>query len=365
MHIFWKRPDSGLVHRGKMAGVLALALIMLMLAACGAQGGQEAAAGSGQTQASVDAQNEDNGKTADSGSAEAAENNESAGAADSSGTPAAEASTRTVETVEGPIEIPSSPQRLVADEYYAPLLALGVKPIGTPGLQMKNPYTKGLGGDVEDIGDYGNPSMEKVLSLQPDMILTGNADNYEAYSKIAPTVVVPYGDLKNADEELTYFGQLFGIEDKAAAWLEDYDKRIAEAKARVDAAIPADASFSIIEDIDKVPYAYGDNFGRGGQPVYQALGRKPPEAVADEIMKKQWMELSEELLPKYAGDYIVLTSNKRTLDDLKADPLWSTLDAVKNDRVYVWKEERSWYYDPLAVLSQTEELADWLVDSAK
>lgn len=46
--------------------------------------------------------------------------------------------------------------------------------------------------------------------------------------------------------------------------------------------------------------------------------------------------------------------------DVKNDPIWGTLDAARNDRVYVWKEAYSWYYDPIAVLSQTEELADWL-----
>lgn len=112
--------------------------------------------------------------------------------------------------------------------------------------------------------------------------------------------------------------------------------------------------------MSKSTYVYGDNFGRGGQAVYQALGFKPPAPVTEEILKKQWVQLSNEALPQYAGDYIILTSNNRTLEDIKADPIWSTLDAVKNNHVYVWKEERSWYYDPIAVLSQTEEIAAWL-----
>nr|WP_289139898.1 hypothetical protein [uncultured Brevibacillus sp.] len=37
----------------------------------------------------------------------------------------------------------------------------------------------------------------------------------------------------------------------------------------------------------------------------------------------------------------MLTSNDRTIEDLKADPIWSTSDAVKKNRVYIWKEERS------------------------
>ncbi|MGO4179837.1 hypothetical protein AB4Z45_26335 [Paenibacillus sp. MCAF9] len=57
----------------------------------------------------------------------------------------------------------------------------------------------------------------------------------------------------------------------------------------------------------------------------------------------------------------ILTSDSHTLVDLKADPIWNTLDAVKNDRVYIWGSDRSWYWDPIAILLQTEEIAEWLV----
>jgi len=277
------------------------------------------------------------------------------------------ATTKIVQTSKGDIEIPIKPVRIVADDYLGSLIALGTKPVGTPGLHIKNLYfTEALEG-VEDIGDYGKSSMEKVLSLQPDLIITSENDEakYEMLSKVTPTISIPYGELKNAHEELTYFGKLLGREAEAEAWLAKYDDRIAKAKAKVDQAIPADATFSIFEDGEKNVWTYGDNFGRGGQPIYQALGRKPPADVADEIMKKQWKELSQELLSTYAGDYIILTSNTKTIDDLKKDPVWRTLEAVKNDRVYIWKEERSWYYDPIAVLSQTEELAAWLSGEAQ
>lgn len=92
--------------------------------------------------------------------------------------------------------------------------------------------------------------------------------------------------------------------------------------------------------------------------MYLGPGLKPPVAVTKYIFEKQWAELSNEQLPKYVGDYIILTSNERIIEDLKADPIWSTLDAVKNNRIYTWKEERSWYYHPIAALSQTEQITD-------
>ena len=273
-----------------------------------------------------------------------------------------EAETKTVQTTNGEVVIPTNPKRIVAEEYIASLLVLDVKPVGAPGLALENYYLKEALKDAEDIGAYGKPSTERILALKPDLIISGNGENYDALSKIAPTVVVPYGNLKNAHEELTYFGELLGKEQEAKDWLSQYDQKIADAKAQVDAIIPEDASFSIIEDAGKSIYVYGDNFGRGGQPIYQSLGRKPPANVAVEIMEKQWAEISEEVLSDYAGDYIILTSNDRTLEDFKNDPIWGSLPAVKNDHLYVWPEERSWYYDPTAVLAQVEELTNWLTN---
>ncbi|MDN9012702.1 AraC family transcriptional regulator [Brevibacillus laterosporus] len=272
------------------------------------------------------------------------------------------APSKTVSTAAGDIRIPVNPQRIIADQYLGSFIALGITPIGTPGLHRQNPYFAEALKDVEDIGDVEG-SLEKVIDLQQDLIVTGSAETHSRYqqlSKIAPTISIPYGELKNAHEELTYFGKLLGKEKDAEKWLAEYDRRISVAREKARKAVPSDATFSIFELTPKATYAYGDNFGRGGQAVYQALGFKPPAPTAAEIIKKQWVELSNELLQQYAGDYIILTSNDRTLEDLKADPIWASLDAVKNNRVYIWKEERSWYFDPIAVLSQTEEIADWL-----
>ncbi|GKU78070.1 ABC transporter substrate-binding protein [Paenibacillus sp. L3-i20] len=272
---------------------------------------------------------------------------------------------KTIKTVKGDIKVPVNPKRIVAEEYLGSLIALDVIPIGAPALTLENYYFKEALTGVADTGVYGKPSIENIVGLSPDLIITGNGDSYEQLSKIAPTLFIPYGDLKNAHEELTYFGALFNKEAEAKAWLEKFDQRITEAKAKVDAAIPKDATFTIFEDAGKQTWAYGDNFGRGGQPIYQALDRKPPTEIAAEIMEKQWAEISTEMLQKYAGDYIVVTSNTRKVEDFQADPIWGSLPAVKNGQIYVWPEERSWYYDPLAVLAQTEELTEWLVSKKK
>lgn len=117
---------------------------------------------------------------------------------------------KTVTTINGEIEIPAEPKRIVAEEYLGSLIALGTIPVGAPGLTLENVYFKEALAGVTDTGTYGKMSPENIIALEPDLIISGMADSYETLSQIAPTVIVPYGDLKNAHEELTYFGELLG-----------------------------------------------------------------------------------------------------------------------------------------------------------
>ncbi|ANY65964.1 AraC family transcriptional regulator [Paenibacillus sp. BIHB 4019] len=305
---------------------------------------------------------------------QASSNNAAAGAASStepSSTPQATASpvpeqegTKIVSTIMGDVEVPLHPKRVVAGEYLGSLLALGVIPVGTSSHHLSNPYLSDALKEVEDLGD-GNGSLEKILSIEPDLIIMDDmyTEMNDQLSKIAPTVIIPYASLKSVHEEVSYFGELLGKEQEATAWLADYDSRIATAKQKVLEVIPAESTFSVLEWIGKDVSAVGANYGKGGQPIYNVFSFKPPAEVAAEIGDPGWATLSNEVLPKYAGDYIVLTTDRQSIDDLKADPIWRSLDAVKNNRVFIWSKERSWYWDPIAILTQTEELADWLVST--
>jgi iron complex transport system substrate-binding protein len=52
--------------------------------------------------------------------------------------------------------------------------------------------------------------------------------------------------------------------------------------------------------------------------------------------------------------------NWKKLYEVKADPIWGALPTVQNDHVFLWKSDRSGYWNPIAILSQTEEWAAWL-----
>ncbi len=275
--------------------------------------------------------------------------------------------TKTVKTIHGDIKIPVHPQRVVVDLYLNDLLALGIKPVGSVKYYLDNPFSKDLVQGITSIGDRGSVSIEKVLTLQPDLILIGSKDasEYEKYSKIAPTIVIPYGTYKNVHEELTAFGELLGKEQEAKTWLAQYDQRMQAARDKLKGIVQPGDTFTVMEASEKEYYVYGDNFGRGGQAVYRGLNLTPPPLVQKELLgETQWKSVSKEVINQYAGSYIFLTVNK-DLGGYEGDSIWKSLNAVRQGKVFELQEDRYWYFDPIAIVGQAEEIADMIVQRNK
>ena len=271
--------------------------------------------------------------------------------------------TKMVNTLFGELEVPAKPMKIAAIQYVSSILAVGVQPIASTNRVLDNPYFEKLKDGIELVGtSSADVSFEKLIALEPDLIIlmTSDQQEYDNYSKIAPTIPIPWGAFQTIEEEVLFFGDLLGRTEEAKQWVGDYAARIAAAKEKVDAAVPADATFTIFEWSEKSLSMYGDDMGRGGVPIYRNFGRAMPDSNVD-ILKEEdgYLQISLEVLEEFAGDYIVLTTEK-SLEEIENDPIWSKVNAVKNGRTYVWRNERSYFNDPLSVLSQTEELANWL-----
>ncbi|UPK43583.1 ABC transporter substrate-binding protein [Paenibacillus pabuli] len=325
----------------RFSGLLLMLAIILILAAC------NSGTGSGTTESTAA------GSEATTGSTET--NAESSNA------------TRIYKSLSGDVEIPAEPKRIVTDMYVSDLLTLGIKPVGAVQYYLENPFYADQVEGIENIGDRAAVSLEKVVALDPDLIITysDQAEEIESYQKIAPTVVIPYGTFTNVEDEIRGFGELMNKSEEAEAWLKTYNERIEAARAKVKAVIKPEETFSILEVSDKSYYGYGDNFGRGGQAVYRALQLAPLEITKKELMgDTQWKEISREVVGDYAGDHIFLTVGENN-KNYQGDSVWQSLPAVKNNQVYELEEDRYWYFDPIAIQGQAEEFADMIVERAQ
>ncbi|WP_413374264.1 ABC transporter substrate-binding protein [Paenibacillus taichungensis] len=325
----------------RFSGLLLMLAIIMILAAC------NSGTGSGTTEPTA------------AGSESTTDSTETN--TDSSG------ATRIYKSLSGDVEIPAEPKRIVTDMYVSDLLALGIKPVGSIKYYLENPFYADQVEGIENIGDRGAVSLEKVVALDPDLIITysDKAEEIESYQKIAPTVVIPYGTFTNVEDEIRGFGELMNKSEEAEAWLKTYDERIEAARSKVKSVIKPEETFSILEVSDKSYYGYGDNFGRGGQAVYRALELTPLEITKKELMgDTQWKEISREVVGDYAGDHIFLTVGENN-KNYQGDSIWQSLPAVKNNQVYELQEDRYWYFDPIAIQSQAEEFADMIVERAQ
>lgn len=261
------------------------------------------------------------------------------------------------------VEIPAAPKRIIAHYYAAEMEALDVPVVGTNFENAKLTLTDEQLQGVEDIGGSGLvPNLEKTLSLNPDLIVIPDflqPADIEALSKIAPTVVVAYGD--DAFTHLSVLADLVGQPDKAEKWIAGYKKKAEEKRQLVQSSIQeGETAAAFILHSNKKFYVY--NKQRLGPTLYDAFGFAAPPKVAELFKDKPnelWASISLEKLPDYAGDrvFLVVQSNteeaKKAAEEIVQGPVWRNLPAVKNGKAYV-VESRWAMNDPLTL--------EWLLD---
>lgn len=268
-------------------------------------------------------------------------------------------------------EIPKNPERIVATDYVGYFLALGITPVGAPDqFVLDNPYfTEEQIADIDDIGTP--PSVEKVTSLDPDLIVVTDQEQYDLLSKIAPTVLMPFGTYDSLDEEVTAMGEIAGKAEAAEEWIKQFDEKAEAARKELDGVIGEEETVGIYEVQTKDFYVFGDNFGRGGQVIYDALKLKAPEKIQKDVIEgDNWKKISLEVLPEYAADHMFYTEyaaedNQDVLKETKESALWQNLDAVKNGHLYEMKFEDMYYYDPIAVEGQLDLIVNTLKENNK
>ncbi|QDS36146.1 ABC transporter substrate-binding protein [Brevibacillus brevis] len=283
--------------------------------------------------------------------------------ADKSTEAPAENKMRSIETPKGTIQIPDKPQRIVTDYYAGELIAVGGNVIGAETDAFKSPFTVE---QLKNAQDVGSPriNVEKTLELAPDLIVIMYDDNYEALSKIAPTVYLPYGTATNIYDTVKLFGEVVGDKEKADKFIADFDKKAAEGREKLKGIVDENATVGLYELTNKGDlWIFGDNAGRGGQTVYNALKLKMPHA---DKSKEQTVQLSMETLPEYAADYMFVTfynpeKNSEALKTLQESAVWNATAAAKNKQIFYNDYDTFYRYDPIAITAHIDMFVDMLI----
>lgn len=283
----------------------------------------------------------------------------------------APADCRIVQHSMGETCVPAEPSRIVALDHTSAgdLLSLGVTPIGVannllPSIAERVP-------DAQRLGQSEQINLEAVAALQPDLIIVGawNAEAiYDKLMVIAPTVVFDMQTTADWQRPFRFHGEVLGMEAKAEAILAHYQQRVdllrtrlGEERQQIQVSL-----VRVLAQSGQIGLYLKNCFGGS---ILANLGlARPPSQNEGILNQPPFVKLiSREALPQADGDVIfistfgatpeIATAADQALSNLKTDPLWQSLQAVQQNRVYrvghYWGAGNS----PLA--------ADWILDDVE
>lgn len=238
--------------------------------------------------------------------------------------------------------VPLKPQRVLtlSEVDLDAMLALGVKPIASSNGRGQNGFPRYLNGSltegVTSVGRLGDPSLEAVLSQQPDLILLGGFYTDQALEKlssIAP-VVVTYTLKDDWKVGFANVAHLLDRQNEHDLFMKKYQARLAEVRKQIGEHI--NDVVSIIRWNPKGPmFMYNTVFA---SKVLADLGLKRP-AHQDKDGAPHSPILSLESLDQLDGDWIfmgTLLTDGDAVDQMQSatsTPAFRALEGVKNNHL--------------------------------
>ena len=240
----------------------------------------------------------------------------------------------------GTTELKKAPKRIVIlDNLYGEILdPLDITPVGATTGQADSQELSTLfkkqykDAKVVSVGWQGNPDLDKIAELKPDLILmTGEQEDlYEKLSENAPTV----GYQINTDENWDYHetslkvAEIFDKRDEMKKDLDRLDAREAVFAENVKAKFGNQKLMYLrVTDNDIRYYAYG-HFGY----LYDTYHFNRAETFNPDDM---FQVIDPDKLKDINPDLLIVQADSQELleNKLKNNPVWSSLKAVQNNKV--------------------------------
>lgn len=239
--------------------------------------------------------------------------------------------------------VPEKVDRIVitgAMEAMEDATVLNLEPVGaiTVGGEFPEVFKTAMG-KAESIGEKQEPNFEKILELQPDVILGTTKFPDEVVQKleeVATTILVSHISTDWQDN-LMLMAQLGDKEEEAKALLAQYDKDIESAKPSLMKEFEGEKVMAIrIRGGQMFVYPEDVFFNPS---LYNELGLEAPEVVQK---AKTQEAISIEQLAEVNPDRLFIQvqqsgnqENEQAYEELKKNPILQNITAFKNDQVYI------------------------------
>lgn len=219
------------------------------------------------------------------------------------------------------------------------MFTLGTPPVAAPQLhgfmsewESLKPYL--AVNPVIDLGRQTSVNLERVLEVQPDLIIGGSLNEgiYRDLSRIAPVVLLDTQELTREWRTIPReVAKLIGKEAVAEQRIIQLEQMIAQSRDRLAPYKHETFAFVTLDDKGTI-FVFGSQSLPAFFDTESGLGLQTPVGYPEKIGR-----FSLERLAELNPDHIFLKSNKgieTRLERLSDNAIWHTLKAVKNKNIY-------------------------------
>jgi iron complex transport system substrate-binding protein len=215
-------------------------------------------------------------------------------------------------------------------------LGLGDRVVGVDDYSDYPPEAK----QKPSVGNYYNPSIENIVALNPDLVLTdGYSDSIKQLDNLGIRyLVINPKDIEGIFRDLRLLGQVAGIETQAAQLIDNMNKQINDVMTRVKNS-PKVTVFYVLDarSDPSNPWTAGP-----GSFIDSLITMAGGDNIAGSA-PGAWVQFSIEEVVAADPQIIILASNHGTADVSKAElsqyPVWSKLSAVKKDNIFTFNAD--------------------------
>jgi iron complex transport system substrate-binding protein len=187
------------------------------------------------------------------------------------------------------------------------------------------------------VGNYFNPSIENIVALEPDLVLTdGHSEGIIQLDELEPPInymVIDPKDIDGVFKDLELLGKVTGTEGEAEELIEDMQDSIAQVLALVEGA-PRPKVLFIIDATDLTfPWTAGP-----GSFVDAFITLAGGENIAAQA-QGAWVQLSIEEIVNADPEIIILPAKHGTAftsrETLVGHVVWQETTAVKEGKIFI------------------------------
>jgi iron complex transport system substrate-binding protein len=181
------------------------------------------------------------------------------------------------------------------------------------------------------LGGLDDAQLERIVALEPDLVLAApSARVVERLDALGLRVMVMHTrSHRDVERSLTRLGLLLGDPARAAARWQQIDAQMAQAAARVPAAL---RGRSVYFEVESAPYAAGPTSFIGETLQRLGLRNVVPAALGP------FPKLSPEFVVRARPDVVI--AEARNARDMAQRPGWSSLRALQRQQLCAFPDDR-------------------------